>query len=248
MNELQEAYCSLLLRREVLRKEAVQYQISYMQIFGELLTEAYQEKLHCIALRKQIAFCQKRINQGQQIDAAELDQYLALTMEEYYQQLDVLLAQSRAAAEAKTVSSLVSRKVKKLYYALAKMIHPDLHPELADNETLQEYWEELTFAYESNDLQRLEELKVLVESCLAELHNEEQEIDIPDLPLKINAVRKEIEEILHTDPYLYRFFLADQEAVEEKKKELQQEIADSHSYAEELEGVLASFPIRRNTA
>ena len=41
-------YEELLLKRENLKKEGEQFYISYLQIFGELMTESFQKKIECI--------------------------------------------------------------------------------------------------------------------------------------------------------------------------------------------------------
>ena len=56
--ELREQYENLILQRDRLEKEAEQYRMNYFREFGELITDAFQARIDCIALKKSIAFCQ----------------------------------------------------------------------------------------------------------------------------------------------------------------------------------------------
>ena len=61
---------------------------------------------------------------------------------------------------------------------------------------------------------------------------------IPDIGEKIAQLKAEIERIISTDPYQYKFLLGDEVMVQEKKEEIRQSIDEMNAYSKLLEGVL----------
>ena len=57
-------YEELLLKKENLKKDGVQYRINYMKRFGDLMIESFEKKILCIKKKKMIAYCQRCVNQG----------------------------------------------------------------------------------------------------------------------------------------------------------------------------------------
>ncbi|MBR6069679.1 MAG: hypothetical protein IKP78_03675 [Ruminococcus sp.] len=84
-------YEALLLQRDQLKKEALQYRRAYIREFGELINKVFEKKIECIRLKKSIAFCQIARNKGQKPDIAAMNEYIAQKVKEYRQQLDILI-------------------------------------------------------------------------------------------------------------------------------------------------------------
>ena len=78
-----DEYENLLLTRDQLRKEAGQIWTVYLQLFGRLITENYEEKLECIKCKKIIAYYQNAINHGGAVDSAAMQKYLDQEMAGY---------------------------------------------------------------------------------------------------------------------------------------------------------------------
>ena len=237
-------YEELLLKRENLRKEGKQFYVSYLQMFGELMTESFQKKIECIRKKKMIAFCQRCLNQGKDINSIELNRFIQAEMKSYEEDLKQMAESVKAAAKAKTLSSDAIWRIKEIYYGLARKIHPDMHPELADDSTLQDYWNQIVIAYQHNQLDELEELEVMVNAHLEKRHANTEELVIIDVENKIKRIEQEVEQILSTKPYTYRFILEDKKKQEEQQRALQKEIEEYTQYSLELDGVLKSFPIK----
>lgn len=239
-------YEELLLRRDNLRKKAEQYQISYFKEFGDLIVDSFTVRVECIRKKKIITYCQQQINHGKPINGAQLDHFIEREMEQYQNDLDDIIHHNKAVKESKTVSEYDVFKIKKMYRGLAKMIHPDLHPELESDPQIQEYWQKIVLAYEHNQLEDMEELDFQVRKYLEEKGNEDIEIVIPDLDKKIRRVEAEIERIRNSEPYLYKLLLEDAEAVASKKEELRNEIESYKEYSKQLSEVIEQFNIERN--
>ena len=145
-------------------------------------------------------------------------------------------AELRALSEARKAGTRVLPeievfRIKKLYRKLARMLHPDLHPTLRGDPEALDLWQKIRLAYERNDYDALKESEVL---AMARFGDGTQEIDVADAEAKIASLREEIAQIVREDPYLYKFLLSDEDAVENKKSELKKEIGDYRTYLEEL--------------
>ena len=237
-------YEELLLKRENLRKEGTQFYITYLQVFGELLTESFRKKVECIRKKKMIAYCQRCLNQGKDINSLNLHQFIDAEMKSYEAQLKQMIQEAKDAAEARSISDEDVRTIKEIYYRLARKIHPDMRPEYADDLQIMDYWNRIVIAYHNNQLQELEELEVLVNTCLAAKQGGDETLHIKNVETKIKNLEQEIDRIVSTAPYTYRFLLEDNSQKEAKKEELQQEIKEYEQYAKELDDVLKAFPIK----
>lgn len=239
-------YEELLLRRDSLRKKAEQFQISYFKEFGDLIVESFTIRIECIKKKKIIAYCQQQVNHGKPISGAQLDNFIEREMLEYQNDLDAMIRHNKAVKESETVSEYDLFRIKKMYYGLAKLIHPDLHPEYEDDLQLMEFWNKIVLAYEHNQLQDMEELDFQVRKYLEDIDNGDPVIIIPDIGKKIRGVEEEIDRITNTEPYLYRLLLEDEESSAAKKDELKAEIGSYRDYSKQLDEIIEQFTIERN--
>ena len=233
-----EVYEELLLERDRLEKEADQIWIAYLGRFGKLITDGFEMKIECIKCKKCIAYYQKVLNHGGIIDTAELERRLELEMTGYYAELDALMQQKSCADEAKPVSAYEVNRARTIYRRLAKMIHPDTHPQLEQSEELMELWQRIMDAYHRNLARELAELEVLVRKYLKEEGITVERADIPDIEERIEAVEEDIETIKNTEPYTLRPYVEDEEKARAKEAELQAELDGYRKYKEELDGVI----------
>ncbi len=240
-NNEYETYEMLLLQRDACRKEARSAQILYVKEFGGLITRSFQKKVDCIAKKKCIEYYQAAANRGETVRQDELNNYLRETMEVYDRQLHEMLEDYETCKKAKLVSEDTVIQVKTIYRKIAKLIHPDMHPGVAESETLNDLWSQISDAYRRNDLDELEVLEILVYRALKDAGEDVPEIVVPNIGERIAAVREEIEHITGTEPYTYRDLLGDEKAVDEKKRELQEEIDEYLEYEDQLDQILQEF-------
>ena len=247
MTDIHE-YEKLLLRRDKLKKEAEQWHIEYVATFGEYIKESFELKVECIKTKKMISYCQARANRCETISGTDLMIYIDTEMEKYNRELETLIDTVSSAKKSVPISATEVRKIKELYRRIAKMVHPDLHPELADDEVINNYWNKVVISYEHNCMTELEELHLVITSRLKEIYGDDY---VPDIDLdqdtintRVNSLNKEIDEILSTNPYLYRLVLESREGIDEERERYEEEITSYLRYLEELKGLLTGFDIQ----
>ena len=234
-NTRYDEYEELLLMRDQVRKEAGQAWTLYVRIFGQLMTEIFEEKVACIRLKKLIAYYQAAANRGEKIDADALEKKLEKEMAAHQAELRRMIEEHRKCAEAGTSTYYEVERSKTLYRRLAKLLHPDIRPETDRESILMDLWIRITEAYGHNDVKALAELEVLARKALKDLAIDGvTNVDIPDLEERIGKVREEIEDIQSREPYTYRVLLEDAEETEKKKQELQKELEEYRNYHKEL--------------
>lgn len=231
-------YEELLLRREQIQKEAYHYQREYMAEFGDLILEVFQKKIECIRKKKTIEFCQKAANYGQIVDQEKLKQYLEAEMADFQEQLEDMMKETESAKNRELLSPIEAMQIKKLYHKLVKIMHPDINPLVQESEELQILWHRITIAYECNQLEELQELEVQAMAALQKAGAGEIKIDIPNIEEKIAKVEEEIKRIKETEPYTYKYLLEDEEAVDQKKSDLRQELQEYEEYGKQLDAVM----------
>jgi len=240
-NEQYEEYENLLLERDQLQKEAGSIWISYIQTFGQLISDVYEEKLECVKCKKTIAYYQTALNRGGVVDPEEMQKYLELEMASYYANLKRMQAENEDCRNAGTSTPYEVQRARTLYRRLAKLLHPDINPETDRNEELKELWQRILSAYRMNDVKALAELEVLTRKALKELGDGEIKVEIPEIEDRIEELKEEIYNITHEEPYTYRVLLEDREAVDKKLAELNEELESYRKYHKELDEVIESM-------
>ena len=236
-----DEYEALLLERDQVNKEAGQIWTVYLQTFGRLITENYEEKLECVKCKKTIAYYQNALNRGGAVDPKAMQEYLDREMAGYNDNLKRMIEDSRRADEAGLSSAYEVRRAKELYRRLAKLIHPDLNPATDKSEELQELWQRILSAYGKNSVKELTELEVLVRKVLKESGVGSTKVEIPDIADKIEEIKKEIEEIRRTEPYSLKYLVEDEEAAQKKKDEIAKETEEYKKYRKELTEIIVGM-------
>ena len=231
-------YEELLLERDALKKQADIAMDLYVHEFGELTVEVFRSKVECIRLKKAISFCQSAVNRGKKPSRVALEKYLQQQMADYEKQLQAMAAHSEACRELHTSAAYDVEKAKRLYRELAKRLHPDLNPLTRDEPVLLDLWNRVVIAYHMNAVKDLQELQVLVNQALTALGCDDTLPDIPDLEERLAELEREIRQIVTTDPYRYRELLEDEQAKEDRRKELQGQLEENQQYRQQLQQAL----------
>ena len=237
-----QRYEELLLKKEALKKEAEQYQIKYNEIFNVLNNDTYEARMECVRKRKIVSYCQSMIDLGSLIYRKDLDSFVDQAMKEYKDALNFILG-SDEKDKKKDKDANHIKQIKTIYRQLARLVHPDMNSDLKDNKTVQDLWNRTCIAYNCSNLEELEELEILINKYLESINHSHIEIEIPDVDEKIFYLNREIEKILHTNPYQYKYVISDEKIINSKKEELQKELDDYKRYAMELNKQIEGFHI-----
>ena len=228
----------LLLRRNELKKECLFLELEYTRTFGELIIALFKKQIECAQKKKAIEFCQIALNRGETPDEAQLARFIQRETQKMRRHLDELISRYDSAKDAEAITQADAIKIKTIYRRIARRLHPDLNPRFQSTERLKALWHEAVSAYERNDLQALSETEVLINRELSDFTGEISTINIPDVAQKMAALEAEIAEIMNTNPYQYKFLLADEEAVAARKDDLEGELSSYLDYSARLDAML----------
>ena len=239
--ELRGQYENLILQRDRLEKEAEQYHLEYYHEFGELITDTFQARIDCIALKKSITFCQMKLNAGEEIDPISMQEFVDAGMLAYNAQLEELLSLTEAGKSLEPISLLEVEEIKRIYRRIAKRLHPDICPLTAEEPELMNLFQKALSAYRRNDLKKLREAETLINRFLKEHGEDPEAAEIENLPEKIADLETEIAQIIEKEPYTYKTLLEDPDAIEKKRAELEAEKEEYLNYKKELQAHLESL-------
>ena len=233
-----QEYESLVMKKEQLLKNAGSRRVVYLQHFGDLMAEILETKINCIRLKKTIAYCTKSINLGETIDTKAMQEEIDGEMQAYYVELKSMLEEKEDAKTAKTADDYEVRMTKQIFRRIAKRLHPDINAKTNENAILLDLWNQVMEAYNEFDVEKLEELEVVLNHVMTELGDDGFSVDIDNIEEKIKKLEKKIQEIITTIPYTYGEILSDPKAIELKKQELKKELEEYHIYQLNLEETL----------
>lgn len=242
-----DEYENLLMERDRYRKDAQAIFRQYIHEFGEQITAVFKQKISCIEKKKMLSYCMMYFNRGESVDMTKVQELIKNDMAEYQEQLKDMIANNEACKDMKRIPESEVLKIRQIYRRIAKKLHPDLNPLTEQHKELMELWLRNLTAYQCNDLKEIEEIEFLVDQALAALGEGKTTVTIPDIDEKIENLYKEIEKIKSTDPYLYKEILSDASLIEEKKHELENELNEYITYAEQLDQQLKQFIVEGGT-
>ena len=114
-------------------------------------------------LRRQIELAQASINRGERPDLIAIECALEQEFQAWVTKLEETARRIQDAEERlkHLLSPEEDRELKKLYYALVKRLHPDVNPNLTEDQ--RRLWMRAQSAYEAGDLSELRALALLAE-------------------------------------------------------------------------------------
>lgn len=249
-------YEQLLLYRDRLKKDCRRISEEYMRVFGPLTVQVFGTRISCIRKRKMIRYIQSSLRLSHEPNLKELTCILQTEMEAYEKKLEKLNGECRACREYREEDALEAQKSELLYRELARLMHPDIHPETGTDPVLRDLWRRAEAAYDGNDADTLQELKDLAAGRIA------RAVGGPDVPeaypdesltaqdkktgaqdVRTAAQRSimleaEIRLLLTSEPYTCQSILEDEALTEKKLTELREELVSSRLYLAELDAQL----------
>lgn len=231
---LLQKYEKTFLKKQRVLQECEQLKVRYMRLFGTLLIQRYDLQVQSIRRRKEIALYLQAYNRGEKPDPEAIEKELDRIMKAYDGELENLIAKHVLSQGAVPVTEEEKLRIRRIFRELVHLMHPDLHPGLADNEMIQDLWNQLNAAYQVMDLDAMEGIRVQVIAVLSGLPDAGVIPTVDKLKERIQKLESEIEVIQSQDPYRYKEWIFDRELVQEKKDELHEQIEDLKDYNEQL--------------
>ena len=237
----EKIYEDLIIRKEQCIKDSLSYETSYMQEFGELISEVFKAKIECIRLKKTVGFCQAKLNRGMKIDVDNMNSQIEEEMAGYYAELKRMIRTTKEAKETRKADDYSYSVAKRIYRRICKVLHPDINSKTETIPRLKDLWNQVMAAYYKYDADTLEDLEVLVNKTLKELGDAGFQIDMDRIDEKIERLEKQISRIVTTKPYIYGEILEDEISRDKRKHELEKELEEYKIYATNLEEILAQL-------
>ena len=237
----------VLERDELVLVECKNIEMAYMLTIGGLEYKAYEIQCAIRRLKRKAELIQAKKNRQEKVDPAEIDTLLDVEFSEYQAKLEELVNKMNAAIErshGKVLSDEEARELKKLYRAIVKALHPDLHPGIEEAKI--RLFQNAVTSYENGDLNGLRVIHAMISGpafsgdepdAISELIKEKERITG-----LIQAVRDRIADAKSRYPYTLKPMIQSREKTEARKAELEESIRQLNeqlaAYTERIQAML----------
>lgn len=200
----------------------------YQTKIGVWELQLLQAQFTVARVRRQIELAQASINRGERPDLIAIECALEVEFLEWVTKLEE--AAQRIQDAENRLKHLLSpeddRELKKLYYALVKRLHPDVNPNVTEDQ--RRLWSRAQSAYKAGDLPELRALTLLAEKSASvppskSLDNLRRDQKI--LEEQIAAMLEEVEKVESQPPFTLRRQLEDETWVTTRRQDVEQQTA-----------------------
>lgn len=228
----------VLERDELFFVECRNIEMAYMLSVGGLEYKAYELECAVLRLKRKAELIQARKNRQEKVILSDIEKVLDMEFAEFREKLNAQLMKMNAALErskGKLLTDAENAELKKLYRAIVKALHPDLHPDLS--EAKKTLFQSAVEAYEHGDLTGIRIISEMVEATAqadwedtsAQLLKEKER-----LAKLIRKLSERIALIRSKYPYTMKVIVEDPEKIEEMRCGLE-------AYIKELKDAQAAY-------
>lgn len=220
----------LLLERDELRFVVCRnIETAYMLSLGALEFKAYELYCKVLRLKRKLAIITAKKNRQEKIDLDRIEKTLDEEFAEYKKQLDEQVKKMNEAIEYSKLERLTEeeeKEFKKLYRQIVKALHPDLNPNVTENEI--KLFQNAVEAYKNGDLKTLRFISTLIssvspdepkENILEHLQRERERLENI-----IGQINEQISKIKTEYPYTLKEFTESSQKREARKAEIEETI------------------------
>ena len=218
-----------LERDDLLYQECKNIEMAYMLAVGGLEYKAFEIECQIRRQKRKVELIQAKKNRQEKVLISQIDKVLDVEFAEYQARLNEQVEKMNAALErshGKMMTDEETRELKKLYRAIVKALHPDLHSDLTEAQT--QLFLNAVDAYEHGDLNGLRIIDAMVadpalpvemtDGMSARVKEKER------LSKLLQTIKDRITEIKAEFPYTMKEFVQSPDKIEARKAELQEQI------------------------
>lgn len=253
LNAMKNVLAQLLEEKEyMIVYESLRIEADYMNKIGHEEYQIYQFDLKLKRLNRKIEIIRELISAKQPIDMIKIDAQIesefAQEKKENSKREDRICFLSEEENKAK-LSKEKTKTLKEMYYQFAKKLHPDINPNITENELA--LWHKVQEAYINGDIEQM--------SLLYEIYEKELEHEIifdqkEDIQKRIEKIRdmimqtlEQIAEIKQSFPFTFEEKLKDNDWLFGKaavNRELMRQLKEEYSIGQDtLRMMLSSVGI-----
>lgn len=243
IQKLRTEISMLLLERDELQfVECKNIEMQYMLTLGALEYKAFELYCKMLRLKRKIELIQAMKNRQEKVSIAAIEKTLDKEFAEYKEQLDEKVERMNDALERSRrdfLSEDESKELKALYHAAVKALHPDLHPDVTQEQI--RLFHNAVAAYENGDLNALRIINAIVadpiqaqpsENGMAALTKEKERLE-----KTLGLIKLQIAGIKDSYPYNLKPIVQSPELTAEKKAELEDTVS-------KLEEIVETYKVR----
>ncbi len=204
---------------------------AYMILLGTLEYQVFDYENRLARLKRKLSILQAKKNRQEKIDEEEIKKiefYLDLEFEEFMSQLNDFWQKIDTAMnriDLEVLSEEDVKELKKLYRKIVKNLHPDMNPNLSEEEI--KLFHRAVEAYENGDLETLRMINDMTYDFDLDDESVKDKLleEIKRLKSAIRMVTTRIEDIKHDFPYTAKNIIEDEEKLEKRRNDLKEIIS-----------------------
>ncbi len=199
----------------------------YMLELGDLEYKVYRQECEYRRLKRKLELIQRALNHNMVLDVKAIERTLSEEFEIYRIELENMMEKMNKAIERSSMRSLSkeeSVELRSYYRAIMKKIHPDMNPDLSDQQ-LKLFFNAVE-AYKNGDVKTLKLIHTMIEDenidtfILDSLDNYKKLKE--RLEDSIDAIDAQTENIKSHFPYNVKWLLEDKEELHLKKEQMKE--------------------------
>lgn len=224
--ELKKEFSELFaLKNEMLSHDAPLLTSLYLELIGQKLYEVYCLSVELSKLKQKMTLLQAYVNRNEVPDLKTVEQQIESQFEEYQKRIEQEAQQLAAAREYLNGPFLTDEETKELkgiYYTIVKRLHPDINPDLTDDQ--KELFYKAQAAYDLLDINTLRVIMVSLDIGKTEsVERLDLEETVKKLSENVSNLKQQIDSLKKEFPFVLREKIADANWVKSEQENADKE-------------------------